>query len=120
MSIQGYLDELEEINKEIKANNARNKVLRARAKELHTNVQTYLANKDQPGIKYKGKAILLESKEKYKRKPKKEKELDSIAFLESIGVPNPKDTYSRILGLQKGESYHDQKLMIKDIASVAK
>lgn len=120
MSIQACLDELDDISKEIKANNARNKVLRERAKQLQLNVQTYLTNKDQPGLKYKGKAILLESKEKHLRKKKSEKEADTITYLKSIGIPNPEETYAKILGLQKGDSYHDQKLMIKDIVSGSK
>jgi hypothetical protein len=117
MSIQACLDELDEISKEIKANNIKNKNLRIRAKELQDNIQTYLTNKEQPGLKYKGKAILLESKEKHMRKKKTEKEADTLAYLESIGVHNPKDAYNKILGLQKGEAYHDKKLMIKDISS---
>lgn len=117
MSIQSDLDELDEINKEIKANNIRNKALRGRIEELNIRIQTYLTNKEQPGLKYKNKAILLENKAKHTRKTKKDKEADTIAYLESIGMSNPKDIYEKIQTLQKGEAYYDQKLMIKDITA---
>ena len=60
MSIKSYVDELEEIQHEIKRNNIKIVQLRQRIKELEANIKTYLNEKGQPGLKYKGKAIIIE------------------------------------------------------------
>lgn len=117
MSIQSLLNELEEIDQEIKNNNLRNKTLRTRANEIKMNIQTYLNNKEQPGIKYKGKAILLETKEKRMPKKKNVKEKDGISYLESLGVPNPKEAYEKFLEIQKGQVFQEQGIKIKTISS---
>lgn len=115
MSVKSYLDEMEEIKQEIKNNNAKNKALRERIRELENNVQNYLNSKNQPGLKYKDKAIMLETGEKRLKKKKKDKEMDSIAYLESLGVPDPKIAYQKVLDLQKGTPVQHQALKIQKL-----
>ena len=43
-------------------------MLRKRARELETNIAGYLESKEQTGLKYNGKAIILEQKEKFSTK----------------------------------------------------
>ena len=45
MSIKSYVDELEEIQHEIKRNNIKNVQLRQRIKELEINIKNYLNEK---------------------------------------------------------------------------
>lgn len=106
---------MEEIKQEIKNNNIKNKALRERIRELEGNIQNYLNSKNQPGLKYKGKAIILETGEKHLKKKKKDKEMDSIAYLESLGIQDPKNAYQKVLELQRGNSIQHQTLKIQKI-----
>lgn len=115
MSIKGYVDELELIQTEIKRNNGRNKVLRARIKELEANITDYLSAKGQQGVKYKGRAIVLETKERHPAKKKKQKEEDIISLFEELGIANPNDAYTRLKGVQKGDPVEQQKIKFKKL-----
>jgi hypothetical protein len=115
MSIKAYIDELNNINNEIKRNNSINKKLRERAKELESNITSYLHVKDQSGLKYNGQAILIENKEQRLIKKKKEKYQDSIMLLESVGIENPVDVYNKLEDAKKGEAIEKTKLTFKKI-----
>jgi hypothetical protein len=104
MSIKSYVDELEEIQHEIKRNNIKNVQLRQRIKELEINIKTYLNEKGQPGLKYKGKAIIIEEKEIRPTKKKKDREQAMISLFEELGVSDPKDACLRLQDVQRGES----------------
>lgn len=103
MSIKSYFDELASIRSEIKRNNAKNRALRQRAKVLETNISEFLAEKGQHGVKYKGQAIVLHTKERRPPKKKKEKEESVLSLLEELGVRDPKSAYDRLKDVQKGD-----------------
>ena len=111
MSIKAYVDELEQIHFEIKRNNSRNTHLRQRIKELEINITEYLNEKGQHGLKYKGKAIMLEQKELRPAKKKKDKEEAMISLFEDLGVSDPKEAWSKLQDAQKGEKI--EKTIIK-------
>lgn len=115
MSIRNYVDELEKIQLEIKRNNIRNKSLRQRVKELEANIAEYLAMKGQHGLKYKGRAIIIENKERRPVKKKKQKETDIISLLENLGVSNPQEAYNKIQDTQKGEIIEEKKIKFTKI-----
>ena len=115
MSIKSYIDELEQIHSEIKRNNLRNHMLRKRTKELEENIFEYLKNKNQPGIKYNGKAVIMEQKEKRPIKKKKEKEADIISFFEKLGIDEPADVYNQLQNIQRCEPIEENKLKFKKI-----
>lgn len=115
MSIKKYIDELEQINIEIKRNFNRNKLLRKRSKELEKNIAEYLVSKNQPGIKYKDKAILLDNKPKIKRKTKKERENDAISYLKELGISTPKEVYLSLQNVQKGHPIDENTIKFKSI-----
>ena len=115
MSIRAYVDELGTINKEIKANNMRNRLLRKRVRELENNITQYLKSKGQNGLKYNGKAIILEKKDKHLRKSKKNKEQDLINLLEDLGVHDPVEAYKRVVEVQRGDQVENFKLKIKSL-----
>jgi hypothetical protein len=101
MSIKAYVEELENIQYEIKRNNIKNSQHRKRIKELEANITDYLNEKGQLGLKYQGKAIILEQKELRPSKKKKDKEEALISFFQELGVSDPKATYSRFQDVQK-------------------
>jgi hypothetical protein len=103
MSIKSYVDELEEIQNEIKRNNIKNAQLRQRIKELESNIKNYLDEKGQPGLKYKGKAIMIEEREVRPVKKKKDREQAMISLFEELGIPDPKEACLKFQDVQKGE-----------------
>jgi hypothetical protein len=111
MSIKSCVDELEEIQNEIKRNNIKNSKLRQRTKELELNIKNYLDEKGQPGLKYKGKAIMIEEKEVRPAKKRKDREQAMISLFEELGVSDPREAFLRLQDVQKGEK--TEKTVIK-------
>jgi len=115
MSIKTAIDELDRIKAEIARNNAQNRILRKRLNELENVISTYLQSKSQAGVKYNGRTIILEKKERRSRKGKMDKERDTLAFLQELGVDNPEEAYNQLINVQRGESVEHHKLKIKKI-----
>ena len=120
MSIKSYIDELEQIQVEIKRNNTRNTMLRQRCKELEANISEYLSNKGQHGIKYNGKAVIIEQTEKRPVKKKKEKEADIISFLSKLGINEPSDVYKQLQNIQRSDPVEENRIKFKKIPSSQK
>lgn len=118
MSIKGSIDELDRIKSEITRNNAINRDLRKRAHTLEQQISVYLQSKSQAGVKYKGRTIVLETKERRSRKGKADKERDTMALLRELGVHNPTEAYSQLLDVQRGDAVEQHKLKIKKIKNM--
>ena len=110
MSIKAYVDELEQIQEEIKRNNKRNALLRVRVKELELNIRDYLDSKGQHGLKYKGKAILVQNKEKRGTKSRKEKESSAVSLLQEAGVDDAQEFYAKMLDAQKKDPVSETRI----------
>lgn len=115
MSIKGSIDELDRIKAEIARNNAQNRALRKRATTLETQISNYLQAKSQAGVKYNGRTIILETKERRSRKGKADKQRDTMALLRELGVDDPAEAYAQLLDVQKGAAVEHHKLKIKRI-----
>lgn len=115
MSISGYINELNELNIEIKRLNIKIKELKLRATKINNIIQETLIEKDLPGVKYKGNAYLLEKKIKKIPKKKSQLENDYIELLENAGVENPQQVYNQLIDLKNGETKEINKLKIKKI-----
>ena len=115
MSIKEYLNELERIYAEIKRNNATNKTLKARVNIIKNNITEYLHEKGQHGLKYKGKAIIIEKKQKRAIKKQKEKKADIISFFGDLGVDDPDDAYVKLQEVQKGAPIEQTKIKFKKL-----
>ena len=115
MSIKCYVEELNRINAEIKSNNVKNRMLRKRSRELETNISGYLESKEQTGLKYNGKAIILEQKEKFVTKNRKDKQDDIKLLFRTLGISDPDYAYEKLLEAQKGEPVSHNKLVVKNI-----
>ena len=118
MSIKSYVEELEQLKYEIKCNNDRNKIFRTRIKELEKNITEYLIEKGQHGLKYKGKALLIEEKKTRIPKKKKQKENDIINFFNDLGISNPKQAYGKLLEVQQGIPIQKTKIKIQKINKI--
>ena len=117
MSIKASIDELERLKVEITRNNTQNRILRKRVKILEEQISSYLQSKSQAGVKYKGRTIILETKERHVRKNKVDKQRDVVEFLTGLGINDPVEAYSRLLDVQRGEATEHYKLKISKIKS---
>ena len=113
MSIQGKVNELKSIQNELAVLRKRSSGLRQRAKQIEQEIKDYLDAKDQPGLKYKGIAIIRETKPKHKSKKKADQKADSIYVLEQHGIDNPEKVLEEILSARKGSPTEHTKLKFK-------
>lgn len=104
MTIKSYLQELERLNVEIKRLSGVLKNLRKQAKQVETNIISYLNEHEQPGVKYNNKAIIIENKIKKKRKTKAQRDNDMMEVLRSYNIPNPEKAMKEILNSKNEET----------------
>ena len=72
-SIQSYVNQLREFNIELTRITKNASVIRKKIKVIEKNILEYLNEKNQPGLKYKYIAIVVENKTKKSNKSKKKK-----------------------------------------------
>lgn len=113
MSIQGKVNELQAIQKELKVLRQRGTALRNKVKEIEKEIDDYLISKDQPGLKYKGIAIIREDKTTRRIKKKDEQTTDAIDILEKHGVRSPEKVLTELLDSRRGSPTVKNKLKIK-------
>ena len=110
MSIQGQVNELNAIKSELKSLRSRGTFLRNRSKKIEDEIEEYLASKDQPGLKYKGTAIIREVKTKHKTKKKIDQKADCIQVLERYGINSPEKVLEELAKAKKGSPTEHKKL----------
>lgn len=115
MSIKTYVNELNQINIEIKRVSQHLRTLRKKSKEMETYIVDYLKMKDQPGLKYDNTAILVETKSKRVAKKKSDAEEDIIRLLEDHGIDDPRSVLQEIAEAKKGQEIEQNKIKIKKI-----
>ena len=115
MSIVNYVNELKNINAEIKRLTQQTTVLRKRAKTVEQNIIEFLNEKDQHGVKFQDTAIVVETKPKWTYKGKKDKDEDSIRILEEHGISNPRDVLDELFKARKGDEIESKKIKITKI-----
>lgn len=114
-TISGSVKELEDINKELASLRGKMKILRERKEKLEGEICQYLDEKDQPGLKYKNIAIVMEEKEKRLRKKKQDKLNDGISYLRDNGISNPEKVLENLLDKMKGDVEEKKVLKIREI-----
>ena len=115
MSIQGKVNELNSIKSELKSLRQRGTVLRNRVKIIETEIDEYLESKDQPGLKYKGTAIIRETTTTRRIKKKVDARASAIDILERIGVDSPEKVFDELMDARRGSPTEQTKLKIKKI-----
>lgn len=117
MSITNQMNELNNVTLEIKRLSDNLRELRKTKKEIENVILEYLKEKDQPGVKFQGKAFVLESKSKRIPKKKTQKKEDAIRILENCGLNNPEKILEQLLEASKGDEEEIQKLKITKLES---
>jgi ABC-type dipeptide/oligopeptide/nickel transport system ATPase component len=113
MSIQGKVNELNSMKIELKSNRVRGTLLRKRIKMIEQEINNYLEAKDQPGLKYKGTAIIREVVEKRPMKRKSDARNDAIYVLERYGIHNPEKVFDEIMDARRSSPTEQSKLTFK-------
>ena len=115
MSIQGKVNELNSIKSELKSLRQRGAALRKHAKVIEDEIEEYLDSKDQPGLKYKGTAIIRETATQRRTKKKADARADAIYVLERRGVESPEKLFDEIMEARRGSPTEQRKLKFKKI-----
>ena len=100
-TIKAEVDELNQINIEIKRNLENIKKLREKKKVLETNIAAFLNEKEIPGVKYNGDIILLQRKNKTILKSKKTRDTALYDLLRNNGVQNPEEVIKQMKSVGK-------------------
>ena len=113
-----WVTELKDLTAEIKRRTRETSVLRKRKDELEEKIEKILLEKDQPGVKYKDVAVILD-KGKYERLPKKkaQKEEDGINVLKHYGIDNAEKIFNEVIETMKGDEVPKNAIRIKEIHS---
>ena len=114
-SIQSYVNKLRDLNIELKRLNKNSCDIRKQIKVVEKNILEYLNEKDQPGVKYKDIAIIIENKTKRTGKSKQKKEEDSLRILEEYGISDCKNVLKQIQDAQRGDEVENKYIKIKQI-----
>ena len=115
MSIQSDIREIESIMAELKRLSIRRKQLNEQKQKVEERIQSYLKNKELPGVKHNGFAIILDEKEKADKKPKKDQIQDSLAILQKYGIKDTQKVFDELLEAKKGEKITQEKVKIQKI-----
>ena len=116
-SIQSSVQELKEINIEIKRLTKKASELRKRATSIEKNIISFLNEKELPGVKDNSTAVIIQNKKKTINRNKKNIEQRSLKILEENGIPiqNAKELLNQILDVRKGEQVELQKVKMQEI-----
>jgi hypothetical protein len=114
-SIQNNVQELKDINTEIKRLQIESKRLKKRAQDIEKNILSYLNEKEQPGLKYQNTAIIIENKAKRVGRSKKDNDSNAIKILEENGVYNAREILNKIKESGKGEQIQMQKVKLQTL-----
>jgi hypothetical protein len=118
--ITSIISELKEITNEIKIRALELSKLRKRKEELEEQVVKFLDEKDQPGVKYKGVAVIAEDKIRRLPKKKSQKEEDCLSVLRHYGIGNAEKIYNELLETMKGDEIPKKAIRIKDVKDNSK
>jgi hypothetical protein len=95
-TIRADVEELTQIDVEIKRNLDALRKLREKKKTLEANIAAFLNQKDIPGVKCNGDIIMLQRKNKTVTKSKKTRDQALIDLLKTTGISNPEEIAKQI------------------------
>jgi hypothetical protein len=113
--IPGLIIELKEITTELSNKSKEMSKLKNRKKQIEEQLCKFFVEKNQPGVKYKGVAVIAEDETTRARKKKIEKESDCISILKKNNVNNPEKIYKEILDKMKGDEITKKKVRIQSV-----
>lgn len=115
MSIVENVNELEALTREIKLVSKQLRTLRARSKKVSADIQAFLREKNQPGVKFQGKAYIIEERPKNLYKKKDAIQNDSLAVLRQAGIKDPETVLESLFKARKGEETTAFKVKVQKV-----
>ena len=113
MNIQGDIMECQSLKHEITVLSKRLKILREKARQSEERINVYLEETGQPGVKFRGTAIVREEKPKRKPKKKKDRKADAIYVLEKYGINDPENVLEELMEARRGSPDQKSKLFLR-------
>lgn len=104
-SVYGDLQEVVELEDEIKRLNKQLKDLRIQKKEAEARIYEFLKEKDQIGFKHKDITVTISEKKCRHRKNMEEKKDEILQVIQSSRDPTSKDSLEEIIHAMKGDLY---------------
>lgn len=104
MSIVNEVQELQSLNEEIKRVRARLRKLNDTKSKIENSILNYLDDNNQPGLRYNGKTIIAERKNKRAYKKKAEKYGDAERVIRQHGISDSKGVLEDILEAMRGDA----------------
>lgn len=123
VKLRADVNELAQINAELKRLNALAKPLRERKKILESTLEKYLEQVRKTGrgshasIKLNNVEVVQVEKRQRERLKKDERESLGVQYLEQLGVRDPKRTFSQLQEMIKGSEHVVKTLQLKDPAT---
>jgi hypothetical protein len=114
-TLKNSVDELKNINLEIKRLKTLLSQLKNRSGVLEKNIIAYLNEKDIPGVKDKDTAVIIENKKKRVNVSRKNAESECLKILQSHGIDNAETILKEISEARKGQSIPLQKVKLTEI-----
>lgn len=115
MSIVENVNELEALTREIKLVSKQLRILRARSKKVSADIQAFLREKNQPGVKFQGKAYIIEERSKNLYKKKDAIQNDSLDVLRQAGIKDPETVLESLFKARKGEETTAFKVKVQKV-----
>ena len=112
MSIQSDIEELGQLNQELKRLQDRCKGLREARKVVEARIASYLDNHDQPGVRYKGTTVIARTKQRRKPRKKKEREMVARYVLEKYGIQDTQAVYDEMMEMMRGDPEEEVKVQL--------
>jgi hypothetical protein len=113
-TIQSNVNEIKEINLEIKLLQEKIKNLKKRSTELERDILQYLNEKEQPGVKYQNTAIVIENRQKNVMKKKKDANNEMLKFIAEHGISKPEEFLKHLNNIKKENVIEMQKIKIQN------
>lgn len=114
--ISRLIDELNALKMDLKRRNAETRNMNTRKKEIENEIATFLKEKDQPGVKYKGQAIIAKTVRTRSKKKKEVKMEDGKEVLLSYGIEDPERVLNELLLAMRGDAIEVTRVEIAKVS----
>jgi len=113
--IPGLILELKELTNEVSNRTKEICKLKNRKKSIEETLCKFFEEKNQPGVKYKGVAVIAEDTKTRVRKKKSDKEDDCVVLLRNCGISNAEKVYKELVEKMRGEQVYKKKLKLQTV-----
>ena len=115
MSIAHDVEEFKTLKTEIARLSGQTRFLRNKLKDVEARIIDFLREKQQPGVKYQGTAVVMEQKPRRAPKKAKARESDALDVLTHYGISEPKTVLEEVLRARQGNEIESRRIKVKKL-----